>query len=102
MFIFVNRETELESGLTLASIQLDDTIQEISILDEQRNHELSLKRAEASDADRRDMKNRTRVSSNLAMHASLADTSRSEREQLQRTLREHQLQMKDMRIYLKE
>lgn len=89
---------ELESGLTLASIQLDDTIQEISVLDEQRNHELTLKRAEASDADRRDMKNRTRVSSNIAMHASLADTSRSEREQLQRTLREHQLQMKDMRI----
>ncbi|KAL7536540.1 hypothetical protein ACHAWF_005490 [Thalassiosira exigua] len=84
---------ELESGLTCASIELDDTIQDTRIAEEERNRELSMKQMEASDAGRMEEWNRERVSSNLAMQVSLADANKSERERLQRTMRERESEL---------
>ena len=87
---------ELESCLTFASIELDDTIQDTRIVDDERNRELAMKRGEASNASRMEEWNSLRVSSNLAAHASLADAGRSERERLQRMIREKYTQMKEL------
>ena len=87
---------ELESCLTFASIELDDTIQDTRIVEDERNRELAMKRLEASNASRMEEWNRERVSSNLAAHASLADAGRSDRERLQRLVREKHTQMKEL------
>ncbi|KAL7542420.1 LOW QUALITY PROTEIN: hypothetical protein ACHAXR_012063 [Thalassiosira sp. AJA248-18] len=87
---------ELESGLTCASIELDDTIQDTRITEDERNRELSMKQLEASDAGRMEEWNRERVNSNLAMQVSLADANRSERDRLQRTIRDRQSQLKEL------
>ena len=93
---------ELESGLTFASVELDDTIQDTRIAEDERSRELSTKRLEASDAGRMEKWNRARVNSNLAMQESLADANRTERERLQHTLREHRSELKDLSKTLEE
>lgn len=93
---------QLESGLTCASIELDETIQDTQVVEDERNRELAIKQMEASDAGRMEEWNRQRVSSNLAMHVSLTDTNRSERERLQRTIRERLSQMKELRKAMDE
>lgn len=87
---------ELESGLTCASIELDDTIQDTRIAEDERGRELSMKQLEASNAGRMEEWNRERMSSNLAMQVSLADANRSERERLQRTEQERESQLKEL------
>eukprot|EP00579_Thalassiosira_antarctica_P011185 CAMPEP_0201919904 /NCGR_PEP_ID=MMETSP0903-20130614/8658_1 /ASSEMBLY_ACC=CAM_ASM_000552 /TAXON_ID=420261 /ORGANISM="Thalassiosira antarctica, Strain CCMP982" /LENGTH=570 /DNA_ID=CAMNT_0048456527 /DNA_START=257 /DNA_END=1969 /DNA_ORIENTATION=+ len=87
---------ELESGLTCASIELDETIQDTRIVEDERNRELSMKQLEASDAGRMEEWNRERVNSNLAMQVSLADANKTERDRLQRTIRDGESQLKEL------
>lgn len=87
---------ELESGLTCASIELDETIRDTRVVDDERNHDLGMKQQDATNAGRLEEWNKARVSSNLAMNSSLADANRSERERLQRTIRERQSQLKNL------
>lgn len=93
--------SELESGLTFASIELDETIQDTRVVDKERNQELTMKRAEANNASRLEEWNRERVTSNLAMHVSLTDAY-SERERLQRTMHERRSQFKELRRSMDE
>mmetsp|Transcript_18653 Transcript_18653/g.40578 ORF Transcript_18653/g.40578 Transcript_18653/m.40578 type:complete len:621 (-) Transcript_18653:193-2055(-) len=87
---------ELESGLTCASIELDETIQDTRIVEDERNRELSMKQLEASNAGRMEEWNRERVNSNLAMQVSFADANKDERDRLQRSIRDGESQLKDL------
>lgn len=93
---------ELESCLTCASIELDETIHDTRIVEDERNRELAMKQLEASDAGRMEEWNRERVSSNLAIQVSLTDANRSERDRLQRTIRDSQTQLKELSKSMEE
>jgi hypothetical protein len=88
---------ELESSLMCASKELDETVRDTHVVDDERKHDLAMKQQDATSAGRMEEWNKARVRSNLAMNASLADANRSERERLQRTIRERQSQLKDLR-----
>mmetsp|Transcript_22453 Transcript_22453/g.35335 ORF Transcript_22453/g.35335 Transcript_22453/m.35335 type:complete len:399 (+) Transcript_22453:439-1635(+) len=87
---------ELESGLTCASIELDETIQDTRIVEDERTRELSMKQLEASNAGRMEEWNRERVNSNLAMQVSFADANKDERDRLQRSIRDGESQLKEL------
>ena len=88
---------ELELSLACASIELDETIRDTRVVEDERKHDLAMKQQDATSAGRMEEWNKARVRSNLALNASLADANRSERERLQRTIRERQSQLKDLR-----
>ncbi|KAL9178748.1 hypothetical protein ACHAXT_003879 [Thalassiosira profunda] len=88
---------ELESGLTFASIELDDTIRDTRMAEDERARELSEKQLEASDAGRMEEFNRERTDRNHAVHMSLADSGRLDRERLQRTVRERKAALRELR-----
>jgi hypothetical protein len=88
---------ELASGLNCASIELDQTIRDTRVVEDERNHDLAMKQKDATNAGKMEEWNKARLSSTLAMNASLADANRSERDRLQRTIRERQIQLKDLR-----
>lgn len=93
---------DLESSLVCASIELDETIRDTRVVEEERKHDLAMKQQDATSAGRMEEWNKARLRSNLALNASLADANRSERERLQRTIRERQSQLKDLRKSLGE
>ncbi|KAL3809654.1 hypothetical protein ACHAXA_000337 [Cyclostephanos tholiformis] len=88
---------ELKSGLTCASIELDQTIRDTGVVEDERKHDLAMKQQDATNAGKMKEWNKARLSSTLAMNASLADANRCERDRLQRTIRERQTQLKDLR-----
>ena len=85
---------EVESSLFCASTELDETVKDLHSVDDERNRELSRKQQEATNAERMEKWNINRVNSNMAMHESLADENRSERDRLQRTVRERRSQLR--------
>lgn len=88
---------EVESGLTFASIELDDTIRDTNIAEEERNRELAIKQHEASDASRMERWNRERINSNLSLHKQLAGGDKAEIERLHRSIRDKKSQLKDLK-----
>jgi hypothetical protein len=93
---------EVESGLTFASIELDDTIRDTNIAEEERNRELTIKRNEASDASRMERWNRERIDSNISLHQQLVGGDKSEIERIHRSIRDRKAQLKDLNNSLDE
>ena len=89
-----NMLSELDSSLFCASTELDETIKDLLIVDNERSRELFRKQQEAASAERMEKWNINRVNSNMAMHESLADENRSERDRLQRSVRERRSQLR--------
>lgn len=88
---------EVESGLTFASIELDDTIRDTNVAEEERNRELATKQHEACDASRMERWNRQRIDSNLSLHKQLAGEDKAEIERLHRSIRDKKSQLKDLK-----
>jgi uncharacterized metal-binding protein len=93
---------EVESGLTFASIELDETIRDTNMAEGERNRELSAKQFEASDASRMEQWNRERINSNLSLQQQLMGTDQLEREKTQRTIRDRELQLKELNSSMEE
>ena len=93
---------EVESGLSCASLELEETIQDTKIAEERRNRELMALQSEAEDAARMEEWNRQRMNTNLALHESFRDTDKEEREQLQKTMRERKAQLQALHQTLEE
>lgn len=93
---------EVESGLSCASLELEETIQDTKIAEERRNRELMALQSEADDAARMEEWNRQRMNTNLALHESFRDTDKEEREQLQKTMRERKAQLQALHKTLEE
>ena len=85
---------EIESSLFRASTELEETVKDLHNADIERNRELSRKQQEATNAERMEKWNINRVNSNMAMHESLADENKSERDRLLRTMRERRSQLR--------
>ena len=93
---------EVESGLTFASIELDDTIRDTNIAEEERNRELAIKQNEARDASKMEQWNRERIDSNVALHKQLVGGDKSELEKIQRSIRDRKVQLKDLKHSMEE
>lgn len=93
---------EVESGLTFASLELDDTIRDTNVAEEERNRELAIKQYEASDASRMERWNRQRIDSNLSLHQQLASGDKAEIERLQCCIRDRKVQLKDLNQSMEE
>lgn len=89
-----NMLAEIESSLFHVSTELDETVKSLHVVDNERNRELLRKQLEATDAERMEQWNIVRVNSNMAMHESLVDENRAERDRLQRTVRERRSQLR--------
>lgn len=87
---------EVESGLTFASLELDETIRDTNMAEKERIRELATKQLEASDAARMEEWNRDRVNSNIALHQSHTGTDKFEAERLQRSLKDRAAKLKDL------
>ena len=87
---------EVESGLTFASIELDDTIRDTNIAEEERNRELSIKQKEANDASRMEHWNRVRIDSNLSLHQQLIGGDKCEIERIYRLIRDRKDELKEL------
>ncbi|EJK61227.1 hypothetical protein THAOC_18327 [Thalassiosira oceanica] len=88
---------ELESGLTCASIELDDTLHDAWKQDESRNRELAKKQIEASDASKMDEWNKQRLESNTALHDTFTDAEKPDRERLKGTMGEKLEELSSLR-----
>lgn len=88
---------ELESGLTCASIELDDTLHDAWKQDESRNRELAKKQIEASDASKMDEWNKQRLASNTALHDTFTDAEKPDRERLKGTMGEKLEELSSLR-----
>lgn len=93
---------EVESGLSCASIELDETSQDTKIAEDRRMRELIALRSEAEDAARMEEWNRERMNTNLALHESFRDTNKDERERLQKAMRERKAQLQVLHKTLEE
>lgn len=93
---------EIESSLFRASAELDETVKSLQIVDCERNRELSRKQQETANAERMEKWNIDRVNSNVAMHESLVDENRAERDRLQRTVRERRSQLRALNKLIDE
>ena len=93
---------EVESGLSFASIELEETTQDAKIAEEKRVRELIELQSEAEDAARMEEWNRQRMNTNLALHESFRDTDKDERERLQKTVRERKAQLQVLHQSLDE
>ena len=89
---------EVESGLTFASLELDDTIRDTNIAEEERNRELTNKQIEANDASRMERWNRQRIDSNLSLHQQLSGGDKSEIEKIHRSIRDRKAQLKELNL----
>lgn len=89
---------EVESGLTFASLELDDTIRDTNIAEEERNSELAIKQIEANDASRMERWNRQRIDSNLSLHQQLSGGDKSEIERIHRSIRDRKSQLKELNL----
>lgn len=87
---------EVESGLKFASLELDDTIRDTNVAEEERNRELAIKQHEASDASRLERWNQERVDSNLPLHQQLASGAVADIEKLQRAIQDRKSQLKEL------
>lgn len=87
---------EVESALTSASIELDETIRDKNMAEGERNRELTSKQIEASDTSRIEQWNRARINSNLSMQQQLAGADKLEREKIQRLIRDREAKLKDV------
>jgi hypothetical protein len=87
---------EVESALTSASIELDETIRDTNMAEGERNRELTSKQIEASDTSRIERWNRARISSNLSMQQQLAGADKLERERIQRLIRDREAKLKEL------
>lgn len=93
---------EVESGLSCASVELEETIQDTKIAEDRRMRELIALQSEAEDAARMEEWNRERMNTNLALHESFRDTNKDERERLLKTMRERKAQLQVLHKSLEE
>jgi len=93
---------EVESGLSCASVELEETIRDTTIAEERRVRELMELQSEAEDAARMEEWNRERMNTNLALHESFRDTNKDERERLQKAMRERNAQLQLLHKALEE
>merc|ERR1719253_1323963 len=91
-----NMLAELETGLTCASIELDETIQDARLVQEERVRELAATEQEASHASKMEEWNRERVTSNLARQESFADANKRERERLRRERQDGHARLREL------
>ena len=93
---------EVESGLSCASIELEETSRDARIAEDRRIRELNALQSEAEDAARMEEWNKERMHNNLALHESFRDTNKEERERLQKTMRERKAQLQVLHKSLEE
>jgi len=93
---------EVESGLSCASIELEETIHDTKIEEEKRIRELIALQSEAEDAARMEEWNRERMNNNLELQESFRDTNKEERERLQKAIGERKSQLQALQVSLEE
>lgn len=93
---------EVVSGLSCASIELEETIHDTKIEEEKRIRELVALQSEAEDAARMEEWNRERMNNNLELQESFRDTNKDERERLQKAIGERKSQLQALQVSLEE
>ncbi|KAL3773756.1 hypothetical protein HJC23_005767 [Cyclotella cryptica] len=87
---------EVESAVTFASIELDETIRDTNMAEGERNRELTIKQLEAGDTSRIERWNSARINSNLSVQQHLAGADKLERDRIQRLIRDREEKLKEL------